>query len=309
MKPRIQALCLTLLGTVLVLKGLFMVIGGAQLAWLGGSWFFALAGLGLLASGTLIALRRPMGVGCYLVVLIGTLVWSLGDSGTDFWPLFSRLGLMGALTVAVLLSVPVLIQGDGNCRRRLSSAAKGLAALTAALLAGVLYVALQPQPIQTALAAHVPTPGGSVGGHAGGNWLHYGRTPSGTRHAPLDQISPENVSSLEVAWTYQTGEIPEGRETHVVTPLHVDGVLYGCTQSSRVFALDADTGREIWRFDPKASRNFAAAAWVTSPSLPRVSARPACARDASSRQPWTRAWWHLTPPPDSHAPTSAKAVK
>lgn len=41
----------------------------------------------------------------------------------------------------------------------------------------------------------------------------------------------------------------------MVTPLHVNGILYGCTQSSKLFALNADTGEEIWRFDPKAATN------------------------------------------------------
>ncbi|WP_454869657.1 membrane-bound PQQ-dependent dehydrogenase, glucose/quinate/shikimate family [Pseudomonas putida] len=77
----------------------------------------------------------------------------------------------------------------------------------------------------------------------------------GTRHAALEQITPDTVAGLRVAWTYRTGEIPEGRQGHVVTPLHVNGILYGCTQSSKLFALNADTGEEIWRFDPKAATN------------------------------------------------------
>jgi quinate dehydrogenase (quinone) len=88
------------------------------------------------------------------------------------------------------------------------------------------------------------------------SWRHYGRTPSGTRFAPLNQITPRNVAGLKVAWTYRTGEIPKGSEGFVVTPLEVNGLLYGCTQSNVIFALDADTGQERWRFDAKSQGNF-----------------------------------------------------
>jgi membrane-bound PQQ-dependent dehydrogenase (glucose/quinate/shikimate family) len=93
----------------------------------------------------------------------------------------------------------------------------------------------------------------------GQEWRSYGGDPGGTRFSPLQQINLQNVSTLKRAWTYHTGEVNRQNETdrHQVapfetTPLVVDGILYLSTPSNRVIALDAETGREIWQFDPQA---------------------------------------------------------
>src|SRR3954463_2565224 len=91
------------------------------------------------------------------------------------------------------------------------------------------------------------------------DWPFYGGNPGGTRFSSLQQINRENVGKLKRAWTYHTGEVNRTNQTdrHRVapfetTPLVVDGVLYLSTPSNRVVALDAETGREIWQFDPQA---------------------------------------------------------
>jgi len=80
-------------------------------------------------------------------------------------------------------------------------------------------------------------------------WPLHGRTPGEERYSPLDQIHERNVAQLGLAWTYATGTT-RGLEA---TPLVEDGVLYATGSWSIVFALDARTGREIWRFDPRVS--------------------------------------------------------
>ncbi|MGY8690335.1 MAG: pyrroloquinoline quinone-dependent dehydrogenase, partial [Verrucomicrobiales bacterium] len=62
----------------------------------------------------------------------------------------------------------------------------------------------------------------------------------------LDQINPENVSQLEVAWTYETGHRAEYQANNLI----VDGVLYTPTPTREVIALDAATGKELWKWDP-----------------------------------------------------------
>jgi len=92
-------------------------------------------------------------------------------------------------------------------------------------------------------------------------WHYYGGDAGGTRYSPLTQISRESVSHLKRAWTYHTGEMErEGNATdrHRVapfesTPLVVNGVLYFSTPSNCVIALNAETGEEIWKFDPQAN--------------------------------------------------------
>lgn len=93
-------------------------------------------------------------------------------------------------------------------------------------------------------------------------WRFYGGDPGGTRFSSLDQINRCNVTRLQPAWTYRTGELELGlgdlqarqKPAFECTPLVVDGVLYLTTPSSRVIALDATTGKEIWKFDPQAGR-------------------------------------------------------
>src|SRR4030095_5620941 len=82
-------------------------------------------------------------------------------------------------------------------------------------------------------------------------WRYYGGDEGGSRFSPLAQINTSNVQSLKRAWTYHTGELDLGRATasfqaaFSCTPLVVDGVMYLSTPSSRVIALDAETGREL----------------------------------------------------------------
>src|SRR3989441_2136977 len=91
-------------------------------------------------------------------------------------------------------------------------------------------------------------------------WRFYGGDPGGTRSSPLKQINRQNVKNLKRAWTYHMGELDRGgNETdrhHISpfesTPIAIGGVLYFSTPSNRVIALDAETGQEIWQFDPQA---------------------------------------------------------
>lgn len=91
-------------------------------------------------------------------------------------------------------------------------------------------------------------------------WPAYGADSGGTRHSPLTQIDPSNVSHLEVAWTYRSGDVEDGsngsllRSSFQNTPILVDGTLYLCTPFNRVIALDPETGAERWSFDPKVDR-------------------------------------------------------
>jgi quinoprotein glucose dehydrogenase len=78
----------------------------------------------------------------------------------------------------------------------------------------------------------------------------------GAHHSDLHDITPRNVASLEVAWTYHTGDASDGSGARAstafeATSVMVDGVLYLSTPGSRVLALDAETGRKLWSFDPQ----------------------------------------------------------
>ncbi|NID11618.1 outer membrane protein assembly factor BamB family protein [Fibrivirga algicola] len=77
-----------------------------------------------------------------------------------------------------------------------------------------------------------------------GNWGDYLGGPDRAHYSPLTQITPENVQKLRVAWTYSA---PDSGQMQC-NALVVDGVLYGVTAAVQAFALDATTGRELWRF-------------------------------------------------------------
>jgi quinoprotein glucose dehydrogenase len=92
-----------------------------------------------------------------------------------------------------------------------------------------------------------------------GEWHQYGRTPLGQRWSPLDQITPANVAGLTEAWRFQTGDIKQkddvGETTYQVTPLKIGNRLFLCTPHNWAIALDATTGKQIWKYDPNAGLN------------------------------------------------------
>ncbi|MEB2779491.1 PQQ-binding-like beta-propeller repeat protein [Algoriphagus sp. C2-6-M1] len=81
------------------------------------------------------------------------------------------------------------------------------------------------------------------------DWSHYGGPEDGSRYSSLTQITKENVSQLVVSWTYNTGDATE-RSQIQCQPIVVNGLLYGSTPTLNVFAVNAATGEEVWRFDP-----------------------------------------------------------
>jgi quinoprotein glucose dehydrogenase len=118
--------------------------------------------------------------------------------------------------------------------------------MRAAALASLLLVAAAGVP----LSAAEPTDGGIA------DWPFYGGDPGGSRYSPLRQISKSNVAELKVAWEYHTGDVSDGSDNRrksefEATPIVADGTMYVSTPFNRVVALDPETGREKWNFDPK----------------------------------------------------------
>ncbi|QSR20092.1 glucose/quinate/shikimate family membrane-bound PQQ-dependent dehydrogenase [Novosphingobium sp. KA1] len=269
---------LWLLGGVIVAAGLFFTLGGAKLVSLGGSFYFLIAGLVLLASGLLLIRRKRAGALLFGAVFLGTVLWSLWEVGLTFWPLISRLLAIGVGGSVVALSYPLLRRAEGlapNWKPALAVAAVvGLG--SAASFAG-MFVPHPTVPFTGTEGALVPVDPA----HAQQNWQAYGNTPGGSRFVALDQITRDNVSKLKVAWTYRTGDVAisdgNGAEDQD-TPLQVGDTVYICTPHNNVIALDADTGREKWkaRIDARASvwnrcrglAYFDARAPIQQPAMP-----------------------------------------
>lgn len=86
-------------------------------------------------------------------------------------------------------------------------------------------------------------------------WKVKGGNAKGTQYSSLDQITRENVSTLAVAWEYKSGEADtaDNRSQIQCNPIIVDGVLYATSPTLRAFALDAATGKELWKFQDTTS--------------------------------------------------------
>ncbi|WP_321861361.1 glucose/quinate/shikimate family membrane-bound PQQ-dependent dehydrogenase [Pseudomonas paraveronii] len=243
-----------LLGVLLLIMGLALLAGGIKLSLLGGSLYYLLAGIGITLTGLLLLATRRAALGLYALVLFASTVWALWEVGLDWWQLVPRLALLFALGIVMLLPWfrRPLLRGQ--------PAPLGTGALSVAVvLAGAAAVASQfthPGEIKGQLDRDaVPGMASAAPTQADGDWNSYGRSAYGDRYSPLAQITPENAHKLVPAWTFRTGDIPgagdPGETTAENTPLKVNGMLYVCTPHSQVIALDPDTGKEIWRFDPK----------------------------------------------------------
>jgi quinohemoprotein ethanol dehydrogenase len=89
-----------------------------------------------------------------------------------------------------------------------------------------------------------------------GNWLTHGRTTSEQRYSPLALINESNVGQLGLAWSYKL-DIDRGTEA---TPLIDNGVMFTTGAYSIVYALDAKSGKLLWKYDPSVPRTYAAKA-------------------------------------------------
>lgn len=104
-----------------------------------------------------------------------------------------------------------------------------------------------PDPLYQTGFEKAPAPG-AVDQKGTGDWLNYGNDPGGSRFSDLTQVTPENVAGLKQAWIYQVDPVSSRMEA---TPLKIDRTLYICNTFNNVIALDAETGKQRWRFDAR----------------------------------------------------------
>ena len=80
-------------------------------------------------------------------------------------------------------------------------------------------------------------------------WLYYGGDQAGTKYSPLTDINSGNVHQLRVAWQWKHWETPQAPGYFEGTPLMIDGTLYVTTPYNNLAAVDAESGKELWKFD------------------------------------------------------------
>ncbi len=273
------------LGILIALIGIILALGGVRLIAAGGSWYYALAGLGLIASGGLLTVRHIWGAWIYGIVFGLTVLWALWEVGLNGWALVPRLVAPAVIMALVILALPVLRTGRSGRRLAIAS---GAALALLVLVGGVAVAQAGHAPIEHALPqAMTPVSADSDGVAVGEDWPAWGGSYHAQRYSTLTQITPDNVGQLERVWTFHTGDLPgdrpkaQNKYAAENTPLKVGNVLYACSAKDIVIAVDAATGREIWRHNPEVSDDYipytAACRGVTYYSVPDVSADSPCA--------------------------------
>lgn len=280
------------LAVVMVIFGLPILVGGIWLLTLGGSFYYVLAGLGLLISALLLFMGRMTGVWVYVLTWAFTLVWALWEVGLNGWAQVPRLVAPTVILVLVLACIPLLRRrvsvsqihssrttaamaiflalgiGSGaltlNPSQGQAKAQEAAAPATDTAPAHPLAPAMSSPTISTDTAAQIgPQKNPQTGAlltaaeqkDVGADWPAYGGTSKATRFSPLDQITPENVGKLQKVWEFHTGDLPnkatEGKYSPENTPLKVGNNLFICSPKDQIIAVDAKSGKERWRYDPK----------------------------------------------------------
>ncbi|UCB29804.1 glucose/quinate/shikimate family membrane-bound PQQ-dependent dehydrogenase [Duffyella gerundensis] len=235
------------------LCGAYLLIGGIWLTAIGGSWYYIISGIIMLIVAGLIWRRNSNALLLYALFLLGTMAWAVWEVGFDFWALAPRSDVI--VIFGIWLILPFVYRGF------IATSKTPVMAMVVSLVisAGVLAYAVfnDPQEINGTLPSAAQAP--AQGTVPAGDWPAYGRTQEGTRYSPLTQINEKNVKDLQQAWSFQTGDLKTpndpGEITNEVTPIKVNDTLYLCTAHQILFALDAKTGEQKWKFDPQLKQN------------------------------------------------------
>jgi quinoprotein glucose dehydrogenase len=218
---------------VLAIIGVALLGGGGYLISLGGSAYYAVAGLVVGICAILVARGDARGRALYAVLLIGTVAWALWERGLNPWALQAR--VFAPLVLGLWVFWPVLRRWP----RTLSAAAVAAVAAFVWLMAGGADPDVKPS---------AP---GMAADNGPAEWHAYGNDIGGKRYSVAAQITPDNVGELHEAWSIHAHPATLGLGFEA-TPLFVKDTLYLCTSAFEVIALDPDTGERKWTFDPKA---------------------------------------------------------
>ncbi|RFZ88350.1 glucose/quinate/shikimate family membrane-bound PQQ-dependent dehydrogenase [Shinella sp. WSJ-2] len=279
---------LSLTATLVALIGLVLTGGGGWLLSLGGSPYYLVTGLAFLVTAILLFRRSSAALWLYALIVLGSLGWAVWEVGFDWWQLGPRGGVIVLIGLWLMLPAirrPLGFASPTGTRYPASALPLAVASLVAIVVAGY-SMTQDPHDLSGALPTDVVNATPVLGGNVpAGEWHQYGRTQYGQRYSPLDQINTDNVSTLKVAWQYQTGDVKKpddvGETTYQVTPLKVGDTLYMCTPHNWAIALDAATGKEKWKYDSNSGMNpdrqHQTCRGVTYYADPAAAAGTACA--------------------------------
>ena len=232
--PRITAIVIGIFAAALFWQG-------ATLLGMGGTPYYVVAGLAMLVAAWDLFCGRPRGFVIFSGVLLLTLAWAVYESGSGFWTVGSRIWIIGLF--AVWLCLPMIRRGlwPQPIPKLFSLRSVQLSAVASALVLGAMCVnQFSGTNVDFEPKEYGPAQNTS-------DWNAYGGNKAGTRYAPFETITADNVNKLQRAWEVRTGVA--GRFSG--TPLQIGDGIYLCTAQNVMISLDPDSGEERWRFDPK----------------------------------------------------------
>jgi len=229
---------------LLCIMALVFICTGTYLIYLGGTFYYLLAGIILFVSAQQLHNGKRLGSWLYGGLILLTLAWGIWEIGLDLWALLPRVATFSVLGLYLLLpSVRRKLFGAASPPPILSSTITwAIAGIAIIVLAGGVFKANDYQ-----LSPRSPAPSTPTATNERTDWPSYGNTDGGTRYSPIDQINAGNVSDLEVAWTYRT----KVGGVFKATPTQIGDKLYMCGGGNIVIALDAESGELAWQYDPK----------------------------------------------------------
>lgn len=232
-----------------LLVALYLIIQGAKLLSLGGTSYYLIAGIAYVAIAILYAMKKAFGFWLSIVTFIATLLWSIAEvQGLSFWQYIPRLvvpTILFVLSMWASKSLPTLNAAKIKAANLVGFA--GFFACVAALIAAFFPHGKILNPVDIVQDPALAKPNAENPD----NWEYFGRNGNGTRFAPYTDITPENVKDLKVAWTYHTGrDTSAGVDEN--TPIQIGSTLYSCTPTNIISAIDGDSGKALWKYDPHA---------------------------------------------------------
>ncbi|WP_371433370.1 membrane-bound PQQ-dependent dehydrogenase, glucose/quinate/shikimate family [Novosphingobium sp.] len=225
----------------LLATGIALTALGAQLIALGGSAWYLVSGIVMLATAVLGFRRKPASIRLFWAFLAANLVWALWEAGLDGWALAPRLAMPFCLGLWMLSRS---YRGHLGLCEMLPGAKllwRGLGVAVVASIGAVFWLNATPAATSTAYGPSPASP-------QDGEWTAYGNDRGGSRFSPLAQITPANVGNLQRVWSFHTGPGPRnGKASFQANPLKIGNKVYFCTGYNDVIALDAETGTQVWR--------------------------------------------------------------
>jgi len=273
-----------ILAVCMALIGLTLGIGGAWLLSLGGSPYYLIAGILMLISAFLLFRGRILGGWIYIGLFILSAIWGFTEARGNAWAMIPWLIAPLVLLILVLLVMPTLTRAPNRWRFAGGGIALGIVfvIVSFAVLGNNATLAAAALPAQQSPGMTDPS-----GVATGAEWLAYGGTNAAWRFTPLTQVTPDNVGKLTKAWEVHLDGQPNDPEYVKLygtenTPLKAGNLLYACTAKNVIVALDAATGKPVWRVDPQVPDKWipytTACRGVSYYAVPGAPANSICAK-------------------------------